>query len=144
MKSIIFKILGVLVLLSVAIFSGFFYEDFGVIRGLRAKHLLVTTPKMVEGFKAAGGPINAQVATIEAKYITDLAELESIRDNARNNFFKLSKDTRDTSEEGKIQKTLYLNTVYEIVILEYQKNIKVSTLKVDQYTRGKAVRLENI
>jgi hypothetical protein len=144
MKSIIFKVLGAILLLSAAVFSGVFYEDFGAIRGLRAKHLLVTTPKMLEGFKAVGGPINAQVTTIEAKYITDLAELESKRDNARNTFFKLPKDTRDTSEEGKTQKTRYLDAAYEMVIIENQKNLEVATLKVDQYTKGKVIRLENI
>ncbi len=144
MKSIIFKVLGVILLLSIAVFSGVFYEDFGAIRGLRAKHLLVVTPKMLEGFKAVGGPINAQVATIEAKYLIDLAELESVRDKARNDFFKLPRDTRDTSEEGKIQKTRYLAAAYDISILEFQKNLEVSALRVNQYTVGKTIRLENI
>ena len=144
MKSIIFKVLGVILLLSAAVFSGVFYNDFGVIRGLRAKHLLVVTPKMLEGFKTVGGPINAQVTIIEAKYITDLAALESTRDKARNDFFKLPKDTRDTSEEGKIQKTHYLDAAYEMAIIENQKNLEVATLRVDQYTRGKVIRLENI
>ncbi len=99
---------------------------------------------MLEGFKEIGGPINAQVQNIEAKYEIDLALLEQSGDKARNDFFKLPKDTRDTSVEGKNQKYIYEDSAYNISILEHQKNIEVSTLRLDRYKRGRAVRLENI
>lgn len=43
----IFKVLGVILLLSAAVFSGVFHNDFGAIRGLRAKHLVTLSPKNV-------------------------------------------------------------------------------------------------
>ena len=145
MKSIIFKVLGVILLLSIAVFSGVFYEDFGAIRGLRAKHLLTLSPKMLEAYKnTPGGDSEDRIAVIEAKYITDLAVLESIRDKARNDFFKLPKNTRETSEEGLIQKNLYLAAAYDISLIEYQRDLEVATIRVVQYTRSKTIRLANI
>lgn len=140
MKHIILKIVAIVLVLAFVIFSGIFYENFGVIRGLRAKHLLKVTPEMIEGFKAMGGPISNKIAEIEAEYEKDMAELVEMRDNARNDFFDLPKATRDTSEEGLDIKYIYLDAVYKIVILENQKNLEVATLQVERYTKGREVR----
>lgn len=131
-------------LILVVVFSGIFNENFGLIRGLRAKHLLETTPKMLEGFKEIGGPAKKRLAEIETKYNTEISNLMDIRDKARNDFFKISKDTRDTSKEGHDIKFTYLDAVYNIVILEHQKNMEMSAVNVERYTKGREVRLSNI
>lgn len=100
---------------------------------------------MLEAYKnTLGGDSGDQVAAIEAKYVIDLAELESIRDKARNDFFKLPKNTRETSEEGMTQKNLYLVAAYNIALIEYQRDLEVATISVAQYTRSKTIRLANL
>lgn len=140
--SIIFAIILVLAL-AFAIFSGVFYENFGIVRGLRARHLLKTNPQMREGLKA-NVPISMKIEEITAKYTKEIDNLKKIRNDARNDFFKLPKDTRDTSEEGIAIKYIYLEAVYDIVLLENQMNLEVSELNLERYSNGKKVRLENI
>lgn len=144
MKRKILIVLGVVLLIVGSVFSGVFYEDFGLIRGLRAKHLLAITPEMLTSFRELSGPINMKIEEIEAQYEKDLAALEATRDKARNDFFDLPKKTRDTSEEGILVKYTYLDAVYKIVILENQKNLEVATLQVDRYTKGWVIRSGNI
>lgn len=143
MKKIILISLGVIILITSVVFSGLFNEDFGLIRGLRAKHLLKTNPTMIQELDANGVLMQSRITEIENKYNSEISNLMSIRDKARNDFFNLDKNTRDTSEEGYDVQYTYLDAVYKIVILEHQRNMEVSGVHVERYSRGREIRLTN-